>query len=197
MLEEWEDDSSSKTKLREIMLKEKVRELEKQLTALNTLPVTSNFYEAVQINSCNVDDLVLAVYSDEHASYKIIHKTSNYLHFVHSVILKGCEHKLAARTSIPELAKASPPVTTAAATPSSPTTAGFETVTAEIAAATPPAAASALTSVVDDDMALVSVPAAETTSNWFIGKVIMKEFCIAKKVLPFTPSSGADEEIEN
>lgn len=63
-----------KCKLREAMLKDKVRELEKQLAALNTLPVTNNFYETVQLNSCNVDDLVLAVFSEEHNSYKVVYK---------------------------------------------------------------------------------------------------------------------------
>lgn len=65
---------ASKAKLRELMLKERIGELEKQLAMLNTLPVTNNFYEAVQLNSCNVDDLVLAVYCEEYSSYKIIHK---------------------------------------------------------------------------------------------------------------------------
>ena len=65
---------ASKARLRELMLKERIGELEKQLSMLNTLPVTNNFYEAVQLNSCNVDDLVLAVYCEEYSSYKIIHK---------------------------------------------------------------------------------------------------------------------------
>ena len=63
-----------KSKLREVMLKDKVRELEKQLSMLNTLPVTNNFYETVQLNSCNVDDLVLAVFSEEHNSYRVVYK---------------------------------------------------------------------------------------------------------------------------
>lgn len=75
-LEQESDDfgDASKARLRELMLKERIGELEKQLSMLNTLPVTNNFYEAVQLNSCNVDDLVLAVYCEEYSSYKIIHK---------------------------------------------------------------------------------------------------------------------------
>jgi hypothetical protein len=46
-----------------------------------------------------VDDLVLAVYSEEYGSYKIIHKTSNYLHFVHSAILKNYEQRLSFKTT--------------------------------------------------------------------------------------------------
>ena len=42
----------------------------------------------------NIDDLVIAVYSESYGSYKIIHKSSNYLHFVHSAIFKSHEQRL-------------------------------------------------------------------------------------------------------
>ena len=89
-----DDVNETKSKLRELMLQEKVVQLEKQLAQFSTLPLTNNFYENIQLNSCNVDDLVLAVYSDEYSSYKIIHKTSSYLHFVHSAIMKNYEQRL-------------------------------------------------------------------------------------------------------
>jgi hypothetical protein len=80
-------------KLRELMLTEKITQLEKQLGLFTTLPVT-NDYETIQLNSCNIDDLVIAVYNEAYGSYKIIHKSSNYLHFVHSAIFKSHEQRL-------------------------------------------------------------------------------------------------------
>lgn len=91
--EETEDINQTKIKLRELMLMEKISQLEKQLALFTTLPVT-NDYETIQLNSCNIDDLVVAVYSEEYGSYKIIHKSSNYLHFVHSAIFKSHEQRL-------------------------------------------------------------------------------------------------------
>jgi hypothetical protein len=88
----------TKSKLKEIMYKEKIEHLEKRLTLLSTLPVT-NDYETIQLNSCNIDDLVIAIFSEEHNSYKIIHKSSAYLHFVHSAIFKSHEHKLTIKSS--------------------------------------------------------------------------------------------------
>jgi hypothetical protein len=74
------------------MLMEKITQLEKQLSLFTTLPVT-NDYETIQLHSCNIDDLVIAVYSEAYGSYKIIHKSSNYLHFVHSAIFKSHEQR--------------------------------------------------------------------------------------------------------
>ncbi len=88
-----DDMEKAKSKLKEIMLVEKISQLEKQLSQFTTLPLT-NDYETIQLNSCNIDDLVIAVYSDEYNSYKIIHKTSSYLHFVHSAIFKNHEQRL-------------------------------------------------------------------------------------------------------
>ena len=88
-----DDMEKTKSKLKEIMLVEKISQLEKQLSLFTTLPLT-NDYETIQLNSCNIDDLVIAVYSDEYNSYKIIHKTSSYLHFVHSAIFKNHEQRL-------------------------------------------------------------------------------------------------------
>ena len=91
--DETEDINQTKMKLRELMLLEKITQLEKQLALFTTLPVT-NDYETIQLNSCNIDDLVIAVYSEEYGSYKIIHKSSSYLHFVHSAIFKSHEQRL-------------------------------------------------------------------------------------------------------
>ena len=80
-------------KLRELMLMEKVTQLEKQLSLFTAIPIT-NDYETIQLHSCDIDDLVFAVYSESYGSYKIIHKSSNYLHFVHSAIFKSHEQRL-------------------------------------------------------------------------------------------------------
>jgi hypothetical protein len=93
-----ENVNETKAKLKEIMYKEKIEQLEKRLSLLSTLPIT-NDYETIQLNSCNIDDLVIAIFSEEHNSYKIIHKSSAYLHFVHSAIFKSHEHKLTIKSS--------------------------------------------------------------------------------------------------
>ena len=90
---ENEDITQTKMKLRELMLMEKITQLEKQLSLFTTIPIT-NDYETIQLHSCNIDDLVIAVYSESYGSYKIIHKSSNYLHFVHSAIFKSHEQRL-------------------------------------------------------------------------------------------------------
>lgn len=96
---ELEDINQTKIKLRELMLMEKVSQLEKQLSQFTTLPVTHD-YETIQLNSCNIDDLVIAVYNEDYGSYKIIHKSSNYLHFVHSAIFKSHEQRLSFKVSV-------------------------------------------------------------------------------------------------
>ena len=97
-IDEHEDINQTKVKLRELMLMEKVTQLEKQLALFTTLPVTHD-YETIQLNSCNIDDLVIAVYNEDYGSYKIIHKSSNYLHFVHSAIFKSHEQRLSFKVS--------------------------------------------------------------------------------------------------
>lgn len=169
-----EDLNETKWKWREVMLKEKIRELEKQLSMLNTLPVTNNFYETVQLNSCNKDDLVLAVYSEEHSSYKIIYKTSNYLHFVHSTLFKNCEHKLAQKVNFNTIGKSG----------NSSNSNAEQQQLDELDQQQKSSENSCASNQGAENMSNL-IDCSENSdkhSAWFIGKVLFKEFCIAKKV---------------
>lgn len=181
--------NEAKAKLRELMLQEKVSQLEKQLAMFSTLPVTNNYYETIQINSCNVDDLVLAVYSDEYGSYRIIHKTSNYLHFVHSAIFKNYEQRLSFKTEGGEIT-ASQSTADFSLEPTSSNNEQTQMMTSSHMSKSPSgnemtvikgAMSSSPPNAGGDHMENMFV--AGEKPAWFVGKVLLKEFCIARKVI--------------
>jgi hypothetical protein len=190
-----EDVNETKSKLRELMLQEKVSQLEKQLAKFSTLPLTKEFYETVQLNSCNVDDLVLAVYVEEYGSYKIIHKTSNYLHFVHSAILKNYEQRLSFKSAAGTPTTGSKPFPIDQSQMTEQDAAEFHT------SKSPPDSSmlNADASLVHESSSMMMTmqnsppgdnPEAQMFFNdrqllpqWFVGKVILKEFCVARKVI--------------
>jgi hypothetical protein len=183
-----------KIRLREIMLSEKNQQLEKQLALLTTLPVT-NDYETIQLNSCNIDDLVIAVYSEEYGSYRIIHKSSNYLHFVHSAIFSSHEQRLSFK---------------ATGTGNTSTSGGDQKLpTSEDASANEKVKEKEPSNNIDDSQRMIDtnqsnhntttaiscsivknspmenvddIFMSEQQPAWFIGRVLVKEFCVARKV---------------
>ena len=215
-LDTLEDDpEKTKSKLRDLMLVEKISQLEKQLALLTTLPITSD-YETIQLNSCNIDDLVIAVYSEEYNSYKIIvHKTSSYLHFVHSAIFKSHEQRLSFKSktintnssngnttnaNMSKILETSEimntnennvlTVTCCSEQPSSPSSGGGVNIRpsgADAATAGDNVAQSqsivAKNSPVNDDMDNMFM--SDKQPDWFVGRVLVKEFCIARRVVAF------------
>jgi hypothetical protein len=213
-----EDMEKTKSKLKEIMLMEKISQLEKQMSLFTTLPLT-NDYETIQLNSCNIDDLVIAVYSEEYNSYKIIHKTSTYLHFVHSAIFKSHEQRLSFKNNISnksvinssqsqnDLASnqtsTSPPVNDSLSN----TNHNIEvesTDSANIKGSSskstdnPITVSCSVNDLTTNNMGLASPlvknsPAddidsiflSEKQPQWFVGRVLVKEFCIARRVCAF------------
>ena len=215
---EEENVKETKIKLKELMYKEKIEQLEKRLSQLTQLPVT-NDYETIQLNSCNIDDLVIAVYSEENNSYKIIHKSSNYMYFVHSAIFKSHEQRLAFKNVSVNTPTSDNSVSTmsvvAASAPVPPSIlvdqscsqfdmqldskeADQSSVTENIvssSASTIPNLAN-LSSVdfnftTSTGSPLVKNSPSDNVDNiflkneqpqWFIGRVLVKEFCIARRV---------------
>jgi len=208
-----EDINQTKMKLRELMLLEKISQLEKQLTLFTTLPVT-NDYETIQLNSCNIDDLVIAVYSEEYGSYKIIHKSSNYLHFVHSAIFKSYEQRLSFKTNS---VKSGSGLQLATSPISESTLSGMVTsesselqfgnpndisvqsssfqggipisvsTTSDGLAGIAEAGSTSHSPIVRNSPNdnIQNIFLAEKQPQWFIGRVLVKEFCIARKVRYF------------
>jgi len=208
-----EDINQTKIKLRELMLLEKISQLEKQLALFTTLPVT-NDYETIQLNSCNIDDLVIAVFSEEYGSYKIIHKSSNYLHFVHSAIFKSYEQRLSFKANSSRGGSGSQ----LAASPVSESVLGrmvasesgdlqfgnpndisvqsssFQggipisvSTTFEGLGSVGEAGSSSHSPIVKNSPSdnIQSIFLAEKQPQWFVGRVLVKEFCIARKVSYF------------
>ncbi len=211
--DEAEDINQTKIKLRELMLLEKISQLEKQLALFTTLPVT-NDYETIQLNSCNIDDLVIAVFSEEYGSYKIIHKSSNYLHFVHSAIFKSYEQRLSFKANSSRGGSGSQ----LAASPVSESVLGrmvasesgdlqfgnpndisvqsssFQggipisvSTTFEGLGSVGEAGSSSHSPIVKNSPSdnIQSIFLAEKQPQWFVGRVLVKEFCIARKVSYF------------
>ena len=212
---EGEDINQTKIKLRELMLLEKITQLEKQLSLFTTLPVT-NDYETIQLNSCNIDDLVIAVYSEAYGSFKIIHKSSNYLHFVHSAIFKSHEQRLSFKNPNSSMKSSqmatspmsdSPlsaieqsqielqfPISTNNEFPSVGNTI-HKSLSANISSIVNfesgvAAASVAEASVLSHSPLIKNSPSdnvqnmflADKQPQWFVGRVLVKEFCIARKV---------------
>lgn len=181
------DQIETNAKLKELMLQEKINELKKQLDMFHTLPVTNNFYETIQINSCNTDDLVLAVYSEEHSSYRVVYKMSNYLHFVYSAVFKNYEHKLCIKANNSG-SKLNNNGTSQYS--SSPQNDQSDIVHLNENASNSQddnqQVQSVLNSVQIDN---TSADYSENIFNgdkqpqWFVGKVLVKEFCVARRVL--------------
>ncbi|RNA12310.1 hypothetical protein BpHYR1_016565 [Brachionus plicatilis] len=179
------DQTETNSKLKELMLQEKINELKKQLDMFHTLPVTNNFYETIQINSCNLEDLVMAVYSEEHGSYRVVHKTSNYIHFVYSAVFKNFEHKLCIKAN-----NSGSKLNTIGTSQysSSPQNDQSDIVHLnEIAPSQDESqpTQSILNSVQVDNMGAdcseLNMFNAEKQPQWFVGKVLVKEFCVARK----------------
>ena len=200
--------NEAKSKLKEVMLKEKIEQLEKQLSLLSTLPVT-NDYETIQLNSCNIDDLVIAIYSEEHNSYKILHKSSTYLHFVHSAIFKSHEQKLSFKNANESVVKASQLNSQYSTSPSDQTNFDIQFADMNASSAIPHTPSTPNLSKINDISNINSVIASssmtadlnsspfvknspsdnidniflsEKQPQWFIGRVLVKEFCIARRV---------------
>lgn len=204
--------SLEKYRLREIMLTEKNLQLEKQVAMFTTLPVT-NDYETIQLNSCNIDDLVIAVYSDEYGSYKIIHTSSTYLHFVHSAIFKSHEQRLSFKTNNNVPVRSNTQLAMSPTAADSPNSSQLNDMMQNLMALDSAAAAgntlasagntlaSAPTNISRNTAsAPLDLPASssfvknspsdnvdnifqsEKQPHWFIGRVLVKEFCIARKV---------------
>ena len=206
-----EDINQTKMKLKELMLLEKITQLEKQLSLFTTLPVT-NDYETIQLHSCNIDDLVIAVYSESYGSYKIIHKSSNYLHFVHSAIFKSHEQRLSFKNPNSMSIRASHLATSPSSSPLneiSQMELQFVTTNPSDIDSTIASSSSSFNQqkmyhnqqsdmVGSDDTAHSSTPnplvknspsdnihnifMSEKQPQWFVGRVLVKEFCIARKV---------------
>jgi len=203
-----EDINQTKMKLKELMLLEKITQLEKQLSLFTTLPVT-NDYETIQLHSCNIDDLVIAVYSESYGSYKIIHKSSNYLHFVHSAIFKSHEQRLSFKNPNSINIRASHLATSPSSSPLN----EVSQMELQFVTTNPSDIDSSIASssnhqkmysnqqsdiVGSDDTANSSTPnplvknspsdnihnifMSEKQPQWFVGRVLVKEFCIARKV---------------
>lgn len=212
---EVEDITQTKIKLRELLLMEKISQLEKQLSKFTTLPVTNDF-ETIQLYSCNIDDLVIAVYSEHHGSYKIIHKSSNYLHFVHSAIFKSHEQRLSFKNPNSLLKQSQMMSVTMSPSTSPITTANemsqldiqFPPVSGVVGGArdSSDTSASVMCSAIKSEIILTdetstttSLPnplvknspsdnihnifLSEKQPQWFVGRVLVKEFCIARKVI--------------
>jgi hypothetical protein len=220
-----DDMNETKSKLREILLQEKVNQLEKQLAMFSTLPLTNNYYETIQLNSCNVDDLVLAVYSEEHGSYRVIHKTSTYMFFVHSAIFKNYEQRLTNKSnqgSMMTIPPSSPSCSNLVqqqstiqsnndlntlgcsstdlmqqnSNNSTSTAMNYDMITS-IKSILPSVAESPANNYFEANSSTVenyetpfsSLPSINENNNkqqqlpqWFVGKVLTKEFCVARKV---------------
>nr|AWV66629.1 RB1-inducible coiled-coil protein 1 [Brachionus rotundiformis] len=179
------DQAETNSKLKELMLQEKINELKKQLDMFHTLPVTNNFYETIQINSCNIDDLVLAVYSEEHGSYRVVHKTSNYLHFVYSAVFKSFEHKLSIKTNNSGTKLNAINTSQYSSSPQNDQSDIVhlnENVSNGQYESQP--SQSVLNSVHLDNTVVdgsENIFNAEKQPQWFVGKVLVKEFCVARK----------------
>lgn len=182
------------------MLQEKINQLQKQLGMFTTLPLTNNFYETIQLNSCNLDDIVLAVYSEEYGSYKVIHKTSSYLHFVYSAVFKNFEQKLSFKNSSTSLTKlginneySSSPndqtqleVQFSEQSTSSQAT-GLSIISNEAYTSSSINNLQISPSGKNQQLAEISensdnIFSGDKQPQWFVGKVLVKEFCVARKV---------------
>jgi hypothetical protein len=200
LVEDLANLNETKNKLKEIMYKEKIEQLEKRLSLLSTLPVT-NDYETIQLNSCNIDDLVIAIFSEEHNSYKIIHKSSTYLHFVHSAIFKSHEQKLSFKVeslngkSSPTTQQPPPAATDlldqslACQFDNTTTTnlimSNFSTADFNFAnlLSTSPSTSTSTKILVKNSPSdnIDSIFLKNEQPQWFIGRVLVKEFCIARR----------------
>ena len=197
---ETEDINQTRMKLRELMLLEKITQLEKQLSLFTTLPVT-NDYETIQLHSCNIDDLVIAVYSESYGSYKIIHKSSNYLHFVHSAIFKSHEQRLTFKNQNSMSLKQSQLLASPSSSPIneiSQIDIQFPNNDMDSAIASSFTCSTLKSDMnIDENSSQTPNPVvknspsdnihniflSEKQPQWFVGRVLVKEFCIARKVL--------------
>lgn len=204
---ENEDITQTKMKLRELMLMEKITQLEKQLSLFTTIPIT-NDYETIQLHSCNIDDLVIAVYSESYGSYKIIHKSSNYLHFVHSAIFKSHEQRLSFKNPNAINIKTSQLLMNSSPSSSSPINEmsshiindDISSISSfintnnnkntsdnnnndEICSASSSMPNPLVKNSPSDNIHNIFL--SEKQPQWFVGRVLVKEFCIARKVYAF------------
>jgi hypothetical protein len=139
----------------------------------------------VSLHTCSPNDLVLVVYDDEHLSYRVVNQSSTYTHFVHTDSLKyfeaflsgyGGDRNLLASPSSSPSSMPSPPMDV------------FENfyrlnVNANAAAAVAASGQMAPHAALIELIGLAT-PAPQymhAKPMWFVGKVLLKEFCIAKK----------------
>ncbi|CAF0759074.1 unnamed protein product [Brachionus calyciflorus] len=183
------DPNETKTKLKELMLQEKINQLQKQLSMFHTLPLTNNFYETIQLNSCNMNDVVLAVYSEEYGSYRVVHRTSNYLHFVYSVVFKNHEQKLSIKSPSNSTNRIN-----SAEFSTSPSNENGDIMEVNEQQSQQE---EQLNAILNDNQISCSFQSDSTITNdnnnsdnffasdkqpqWFVGKVLVKEFCVARK----------------
>nr|AWV66677.1 RB1-inducible coiled-coil protein 1 [Brachionus koreanus] len=179
------DQIEANSKLKELMLQEKINELKKQLDMFHTLPLTDNFYETIQINSCNTDDLVLAVYSEEHGAYRVVYKTSNYLHFVYSAVFKNFEQKLCIKSNNSGSKLNTINISQYSSSPQNDQSDIVhlnENVANNQDESQP--TQSILNSVQADSSSAEcseNIFNSEKQPQWFVGKVLLKEFCVARR----------------